>query len=87
MKNQHCVASQRESQFTVSSPTIVGEKLNDKHVFNGFGYSGGNESPELKWSGTRLDTKSFAITAYEPDAPTGSGWRQIATRRGGNGAQ
>lgn len=74
LKNQHCPSTQRESLFTVSSPNIVGEKLNDKHVFNGFGYSGENESPELRWSGAPIDTKSFAITLYDPDAPTGSGW-------------
>jgi len=74
LKNQHCASSQRESLFTMSSPTIDGEKLSDKHVFNGFGYSGGNESPELKWGGAPIDTKSFAITVYDPDAPTGSGW-------------
>ncbi len=42
--------------------------------FNSFGCSGENKSPALKWSGAPKDTKSFAVTMYDPDAPTGSGW-------------
>src|SRR5215218_4878651 len=46
----------------------------DQYVFNNFGCSGANHSPALSWSGAPKDTKSFAITVYDPDAPTGSGW-------------
>ncbi len=61
--------------FTLTSPTIKpGSTLTKAQVFNGFGCSGDNISPELKWSGAPAGTKSFAVTVYDPDAPTGSGW-------------
>jgi len=50
------------------------EKANSYHLFNGFGCTGKNISPELDWQGEPAGTKGFAVTVYDPDAPTGSGW-------------
>lgn len=63
------------ADFTLSSPDIkAGAMIDQKFEFNGFGCTGENKSPALKWSGAPKDTKSFAVTVYDPDAPTGSGW-------------
>jgi len=51
-----------------------GTTLGNAQVFQGFGCTGGNLSPALSWRDAPAGTKSFAITAYDPDAPTGSGW-------------
>ena len=45
-----------------------------EEIANVFGCKGVNISPSLSWSGAPADTKSFAITVYDPDAPTGSGF-------------
>ena len=64
-----------QADFTVSSPTFSnGATLAAPQVFNSFGCTGGNVSPALSWSGAPAGTKSFAVTVYDPDAPTGSGW-------------
>ena len=61
--------------FTLSSTDFQPDSLMPKSFeFNGFGCSGENKSPVLKWSGAPRDAKSFALTVYDPDAPTGSGW-------------
>lgn len=61
--------------FTLASPTIKpGSTLTQEQVFSGFGCTGKNVSPALKWSGAPEGTKSYAVTVYDPDAPTGSGW-------------
>src|SRR4029077_6788485 len=70
-----CLPFANAAGFVLSSPTLKsGGKLPDTHVFNDFGCKGKNVSPALKWSGAPKGTKSFAVTAYDPDAPTGSGW-------------
>src|SRR5262249_1949367 len=61
--------------FTLKSKEIAaGAKIADAQVFNAFGCSGKNMSPSLEWAGAPAGTKSFALTMYDPDAPTGSGW-------------
>ncbi|MEW6991843.1 YbhB/YbcL family Raf kinase inhibitor-like protein [Colwelliaceae bacterium 6441] len=61
--------------LTLSSQDIAqGKNLSSAQEFNGFGCTGADLSPHLKWTGAPEGTKSFAITVYDPDAPTGSGW-------------
>lgn len=61
--------------LTLSSPDIAeGQQLASDFVFQGFGCEGGNVAPTLSWSGAPEGTESFAVTVYDPDAPTGSGW-------------
>lgn len=61
--------------FTIQSPDFEpGGTIRDEQVFDGWGCTGKNLSPELSWSGAPAGTRSFAVTCYDPDAPTGSGW-------------
>lgn len=63
------------AEMTLTSPDFVdGGTLPEAQVLNGFGCSGANVSPALAWTGAPEGTKSFLLTAYDPDAPTGSGW-------------
>lgn len=61
--------------FKLSSPELkAGAMMPQRFEFNGFGCAGENKSPALQWSGAPKGTRSFAVTVYDPDAPTGSGW-------------
>lgn len=61
--------------FKLESPDIAPDStIAKKFEYNGFGCSGENKSPVLRWSGAPAGTKSYAVTCYDPDAPTGSGW-------------
>ena len=63
------------STFQIFSQDLVEGQLKDKkHAFNGFGYDGGNTSPQLSWKNAPEGTKSFAVTCFDPDAPTGCGF-------------
>jgi len=58
----------------VLTSTDLNGQMADEQVFSGFGCSGDNISPQLAWKHPPEGTRSFALTAYDPDAPTGSGW-------------
>ncbi len=62
--------------FTVTSEDVAeGERLHDRHASGAFGVEGGEDvSPQLSWEGAPEGTKSFAVTVYDPDAPTASGF-------------
>lgn len=61
--------------FSLGSTDIPENRvLTQKQIFNGFGCAGGNISPQLHWQYPPEGTKSYAITLFDPDAPTGSGW-------------
>lgn len=62
-----------QETFTLSSSDIGGQATKTEE-FNGFGCTGQNQSPHLSWKNAPKETKSFAITVYDPNAPTGSGW-------------
>lgn len=62
-----------QKTFTLKSKDVAGQATKNEE-FSGFGCSGKNQSPQLYWENAPEGTKSFAITMYDPDAPTGSGW-------------
>jgi Raf kinase inhibitor-like YbhB/YbcL family protein len=59
--------------FTLSSSSVGGQATMNE-VFDGFGCTGANISPQLSWTNPPEGTKGYAITIYDKDAPTGSGW-------------
>jgi Raf kinase inhibitor-like YbhB/YbcL family protein len=67
--------AQAAGTFQLTSADLKpGATLTEQQVFNGFGCSGANVSPQLAWSNAPAGTRSFVVTVYDPDAPTGSGW-------------
>ena len=62
------------AEMTLTSADISeGGTLDAEQVMNAFGCEGGNLAPSLSWSGAPEGMQSFVVTAYDPDAPTGSG--------------
>ncbi|MGN6371637.1 MAG: YbhB/YbcL family Raf kinase inhibitor-like protein [Solirubrobacteraceae bacterium] len=63
------------SSFSLTSTDVEdGRTLASPQVSGIMGAGGEDVSPQLSWSGFPADTKSFAVTCYDPDAPTGSGF-------------
>ncbi len=69
--------AQTSQTFTLKSNDLGGQ-VTDSFFANTFGCVGKNISPELNWENAPAETKAFAITIYDKDAPTGSGfWHWI----------
>ncbi|HTB90934.1 MAG TPA: YbhB/YbcL family Raf kinase inhibitor-like protein [Steroidobacteraceae bacterium] len=63
------------AEFQLTS-TDIGQDvpLSQDFVFSGFGCTGGNQSPELRWNGAPAGTKSYAVALFDPDAMQGRGF-------------
>lgn len=73
--NQANSAINSGPKFSLKSSDIsANATIQLDQVFNGFGCEGKNISPQISWQNAPKETKSFALTVYDPDAPTGSGW-------------
>ena len=67
-----------ETKFELESNLNPGQKIPEDYYGNVFGYSSKNQSPLLKWKNPPAGTKSFAVTLFDQDAPTGSGfWHYV----------
>jgi Raf kinase inhibitor-like YbhB/YbcL family protein len=61
--------------FTVTSADVAdATQLDHRFLYRGAEPDAGNVSPQLSWSGFPTGTKSFAVTCFDPDAPTPSGF-------------
>lgn len=68
-------ATAASAEFSLTSNDLKdGGRMPEAQVLNGMGRHGENISPQLAWSGEPDGTKSYVVTVYDPDAPTGSGW-------------
>lgn len=61
-------------EFKVYTDSQINGHFPAAQFADSFGCQGGNQSPHIAWQGAPAGTKSFVVTVYDPDAPTGSGW-------------
>jgi len=70
--------SSEKNTFTLTSNLSHGQDIPAEYYGNVFGHSADNMSPSLEWKNVPEGTKSFAITFFDQDAPTGSGfWHYV----------
>ncbi|HKW45020.1 MAG TPA: YbhB/YbcL family Raf kinase inhibitor-like protein [Candidatus Eremiobacteraceae bacterium] len=63
------------ASFTLSSQAFHdGGTIGSTYEYSGYGCTGKNVSPALRWTGVPPQTKSFALTVWDPDAPHRGGW-------------
>ena len=67
--------------FTVTSTDLTdGQAMPLPQVSGMMGAGGEDASPQLAWTGFPEETRGFAVTVYDPDAPTASGfWHWVVT--------
>ncbi|WP_260260600.1 YbhB/YbcL family Raf kinase inhibitor-like protein [Vibrio intestinalis] len=74
-----CTIFSAQAFELTSSDIQEGHPMAKTFEYKGWGCDGGNVSPQLSWQDPPQGTKSFAITVYDPDAPTESGfWHWVA---------
>ena len=69
-----CPLAGRAADFTISSEAFASGTVQPAQFADIMGCTGANVSPDIHWSNAPAGTKSFVVTVYDKDAPTGSGW-------------
>lgn len=62
------------AEFRVETASQANGRFLNAQYADSLGCQGGNLSPQIAWRGAPEGTRSFVVTVYDPDAPTGSGW-------------
>jgi Raf kinase inhibitor-like YbhB/YbcL family protein len=62
------------AEFRASTASQVNGHFPNAQFANAMGCKGDDISPQISWRGAPAGTRSFVVTMYDPDAPTGSGW-------------